>query len=568
MKRTTKFIKSALALAATTALALLASCSTDTPDYPDNSSLSSLSGEVNESLTAYDAVTVENVSVDLPSDYIRGFDASAVDYYEQNKKINGGSAWYDTDRTQKEFFQILKAHGVNTVRLRIWNNPVAEQCDADGTTALPDGDNTLARTLKMAKRVKDAGLKLMIDFHYSDSFADPLRQQVPAAWKDDGSVEEVASHLKAYTKNVLSSLKSLGCSPEYVQVGNEINGGILLYSDSSWNSNYKKLTGSTSFTHAGKDNNLVTYLSAGCEAVREICPNAKIVLHVTSSVTPSSCLSAISSVDFDIIGLSYYPWEEKHGTIESMKNNISTWKATYNKDVIIAETSAYGDSDANSDEKAQSGGLKYENEHMINPKTAAVYTDLDLATGKAYMISSLQNQTNILRHIIEESVDSGAIGVFAWGGETGDWSHGMFSWKGQAYPSLAVFGVQGGSSLGVGESTYTPPERTMTLKLTFSEDIGATSVSVTYYNDSELTSDTVTADVIDNTATLKLSDAYANSYLYENAKLEVTGSYTSDITLSSSDSDFGGKTSKFWFKFDTDGTLEISCTGSNTGGGY
>lgn len=421
MKRTIKSL-----LLGISAIAF-ASCLNEIPDYESNASRS-----INSDLTFYDSVAIENVSVTLPSGYIRGFDASAVDYYEQNVDGVGAVSWYDTDRTKGDFFEILKAHGVNTVRLRIWNDP-SQKIQGD----IPVGDNSLARTLKMAGRIKSSGLKLMIDFHYSDTWTDPGKQIVPKAWQSLDSADDVAEALKSYTKSVLSSLNAIGASPDYVQVGNEINNGILLHT--GYNSNTDK--GNGSFSYAGTGTTLVKYLSSGCSAVREVCPNAKIVIHVASSNNPATCLSTIKDVDFDIIGLSYYPSLNSHGTIQEMKSNIQTWKNSYSKPVVIAETAWYWN-DNLTDSKV-TAKLADGKTNLVNSSDSN-YTDLTLDSSSSYIRGTLQNQVNVLRHIIEESVDSGASGFFTWGGEMhGNWEYGMFDWDGEALPSIGIFGISG-----------------------------------------------------------------------------------------------------------------------------
>ena len=425
MKRLKSLFVGAAALSA-----LFFSCSTETPEYVDITSRS-----VNTDLTLYAPVTVERVSVDLPSDYIRGFDASCVDYYDND----AGVKWYDTDRVQKDFFTILKNHGVNTVRLRIWNNPTLGENDSKDTF----GYNSLARTLKMAGRIKSAGLKLMLDFHYSDTWTDPSTQKAPAAWDDFTTADEVSEALYNYTRKVLSSLKAIGATPDYVQIGNEINNGILL----------TKSDGSAFTPAGGKDgSNFTDYLSAGSKAVREIAPSAKIVMHAASSSSPSNLFSTISDVDFDIIGLSYYPSLKSHGTISNLKSLIESLISSYAKPVIIAETASYyeGDSDDGLDDSSK--GPSYEKTNLEDK-----YTDLELTSDGNGIKGTPQNQSNVIRHIIEESVGAGACGFVTWGGERhGDWEYGMFDGYGtdcQALPSIAIFTVQGGNSIGGGKTS-------------------------------------------------------------------------------------------------------------------
>ena len=365
--------------------------------------------------------------------FIRGFDASAVDYYETTDNVS----WSDTDGTKADFFEILAAHGVNTVRLRIWNDPSQK---VEGS--VPQGDNTLERTLRMAKRVKDAGLDLMLDFHYSDTWADPSKQIVPASWKNLTSVSEVESALSNYTKEVLTALKNINCLPEYVQVGNEINNGILRH-DVYNSSGYGSASSSPTFPlgtlqEDGSTYNYLKYLDAGCKAVRSISSDINIVLHVaSSSSSDTSTISAIEKygIDYDIIGLSYYPWESSHGTIAAMQTKVSNWKSNYNKNVIIAECSGiweYSTSDT--------GKLVTETSHMIDPDTGSVYSDLTMDSTNSYIIGSIPNQKSIVRHIMDAAYDSGACGVFTWGGETrGTWNWAMFTWGCVAMDSLDAF---------------------------------------------------------------------------------------------------------------------------------
>ena len=515
MKRTIKSL-----LLGISAIAF-ASCLNEIPDYESNASRS-----INSDLTVYDSVTIENVSVNLPSDYIRGFDASAVDYYEQNKKINNASVWYDTDRTQKDFFEILKEHGVNTVRLRIWNDPSQEiAVDGSHDDCPPDGDNTLARTLKMAGRVKAAGLKLMIDFHYSDYWTDPGKQVVPVAWQNanPSSADDVAKLLYSYTKSVLSSLKAIGASPDYVQVGNEINGGMLLHKKVTYNSSSQKWTGNTEFSYSGTPNgNLAKYFAAGTKAVRDVCgTSTKVIAHL--SISPSTNHTTIlgttlknlsyneTSVDYDMIGLSYYPFEEEHGTISDMKTLVSSWISTYGKDVFIAEVAAPWNATDDEWLKNQYTNLKDSN-----------YTDLDMGSNSDQYIGSIANQARIIRHVIEESADAGAVGVCYWGGETmgsNNWKYSMFEYTGLALPSLAVFGVQGGNTLGVG-NTSTNVSGAVTKTATVAN---AVEFSMTGTKNSSYTTDTA------------LASSYFSSYTNSTvSKIVASVSFASDLTWGSS----------------------------------
>ena len=363
-------------------------------------------------------------------DFLRGFDASSVDYYETVGRQGNTSnviRWKDTDGTEKEFFEILALHGVNAIRLRIWNEPSQK---VDGT--LPDGDNTLERTIRMAKRVKAHGFKFMLDFHYSDTWADPGQQFVPRAWLSAKSTDDVAEKISAYTKEILTALNEVDACPDYVQIGNEINSGMICDN---------KNKGAKDFEFAGLDTKQVKYLQAASKAVRDFNKDTKIIVHLTSSNSPENLLNKLktANLDYDIIGLSYYPWEKNHGTIKEMKENIKNWTVKYGKKVMIVETSAYsaGSDDVNSQEQ-----LGYAKEHLVDPNGTEIYSDVELDSTKTYVLGTIENQQKILTHIFKEAISAGALGAFTWGGETGDWSHGMFDWQGNAFSSLDVFNAK------------------------------------------------------------------------------------------------------------------------------
>lgn len=437
---TTSKIK-ALALAGGAA-ALFALSSCDTPSYSNTDNIAS--GE-NSNLLTYDSVSVSSVSATLSSDFVRGFDASDVDEQELDNKIT----WYNSSAEEEDFFEILKDNGVNTVRLRIWNDP--DTFASKNSLDVPSGDCTLERTLRLAKRVKNAGLKLMLDFHYSDYWADPGKQIVPLGWQSLTSADKVAKALYNYTYDVMDKLNDIGATPDYVQIGNEINNGILLHTGIDSSTGY----GSGDFAYAGTDENLVTYLSAGAKAVRLTAPSAKIILHVASSNHPDSAVSKISSVDFDIIGLSYYPIESSHGTVSALKSRIESYRENYSKDVMIVETTFKWNCSSSADDSE----LVASYSNLVDPDTSAVYSDLETKTvsESPEVLGTIQNQANVIRHIIEETAESGGIGVCTWGGEVGDWKATSNNWPysdsastdektGKDYmmlPSLAVFNVKG-----------------------------------------------------------------------------------------------------------------------------
>jgi beta-galactosidase len=248
-----------------------------------------------------------------PIDKMLGADISFLPELEAK-----GMKFYD-DGIEKDAIAILKDHGFNYVRLRIFNNPAADSGYSPGK-----GFCDLAHTMAMAKRVKAAGMKLLLDFHYSDYWADPGKQFKPAAWSDI-SFDRLEDSVYAFTRHVISKLKNQGTMPEMVQVGNEINHGIL------WpEGNVKHL------------DQLADLLRAGSRAVIDVDPSIQLMLHVALGGQNAESVWFIDNmisrkVPFDLIGQSYYPkW---HGTLSDLQNNLNDLVRRYNKDIIIVEYS-------------------------------------------------------------------------------------------------------------------------------------------------------------------------------------------------------------------------------------
>ncbi|MBC7887475.1 MAG: glycosyl hydrolase 53 family protein [Ferruginibacter sp.] len=221
---------------------------------------------------------------------------------------------------QKDAIQILKDHGFNYVRLRIFNEPAN-----DSGYSPKKGFCNLEYTKQMAKRVKAAGMKLLLDFHYSDYWADPGKQYKPAAWKGL-NFTELKKALYDYTQKVLQELKAQGTTPDMVQIGNEINHGIV-WPDGNVNN----------------PDGLAQLLNAGTAAVKSVDPNVIMMLHVALGGQNHESVNFIDNmvargVAFDLIGESYYPkW---HGTLDDLRDNLNDLIRRYNKDVIVVEYSA------------------------------------------------------------------------------------------------------------------------------------------------------------------------------------------------------------------------------------
>lgn len=222
---------------------------------------------------------------------------------------------------QKDAILILKDHGFNYIRLRIFNDPAA-----DSGYSPHKGFCDLEHTKLMAKRIKEAGMKFLLDFHYSDTWADPGKQFKPAAWKEL-NIFLLAQAVHDYTVQVLTALQQQNTLPDMVQVGNEINHGIL------WPEG-----------NVNQINNLAALINAGTKAVREVDPKIKVMLHIACGGQNEESRAFLDSmidrnISFDVIGQSYYPkW---HGTIPDLQNNLTDLSKRFKQDIIVVEYSEH-----------------------------------------------------------------------------------------------------------------------------------------------------------------------------------------------------------------------------------
>ncbi|MEP6844995.1 MAG: glycosyl hydrolase 53 family protein [Panacibacter sp.] len=224
---------------------------------------------------------------------------------------------FSVDGVEGDAIAILKQHGFNYIRLRIFNDPGADSGYSPGKDYCG-----LEQTKAMAKRIKIAGLKFLLDFHYSDTWADPGKQFKPAAW-EDLSFDQLTKAVRGYTKDVLFALKQQGTLPDMVQIGNEINHGMIWPDGKVENMD-----------------NLAALFKAGAAGVKDIDGSIPIMLHLACGGQNAESVSFIDNMlkrnaRFDIIGESYYP--QWHGTIEDLRNNLNDLSKRYKQDVIVVE---------------------------------------------------------------------------------------------------------------------------------------------------------------------------------------------------------------------------------------
>lgn len=250
----------------------------------------------------------------LSDDFIFGMDVSSLLAEEKS-----GVKFYDFDGNEQDALKTFADSGINYIRIRVWNDPYDENGNGYG-----GGNNDLPTAIELGKRATDYGMKVLIDFHYSDFWADPQKQYAPKAWKGM-SLSEKSEALYDYTKNSLAELLDFGVDVGMVQIGNEINNGMSGESDI---------------------NNVIELLKAGSRAVREVAgqrgKDIGIVVHYTDINKKEAIFSLIEKLvngglDFDMMGLSYYPFW--HGNLDNMKNVIGYIGEHFGKKVFIAETS-------------------------------------------------------------------------------------------------------------------------------------------------------------------------------------------------------------------------------------
>jgi arabinogalactan endo-1,4-beta-galactosidase len=240
--------------------------------------------------------------------FAKGADISWVTQMEA-----GGVKFYNAAGVQTDCFALLKSIGMNTVRLRVWVNPAL-------------GYNNAADVLVKAIRAKNIGLRIMIDFHYSDTWADPGNQTKPAAWVGQ-SFANLKNALATHTNDVLLLLKNNNIEPEWVQIGNETNDGML----------WPEGKASTNMA------NFAQLINAGYDACKAVFPNTKVIVHVSNGWDNSlfrwlfDGLKA-NAAKYDVIGMSIYPTAINWANTNVLcLNNMNDMVSRYNKEVMIVE---------------------------------------------------------------------------------------------------------------------------------------------------------------------------------------------------------------------------------------
>lgn len=325
---------------------------------------------------------------------VASFSMLGADVSTGQRALDLDARYFDAAGTARDPLDILESVGVNYVRLRIWNNPRS-------------GYNNKDQVLRYARAVKAKGLQLMIDFHYSDSWADPGKQTKPAAWSSHG-IGQLQTDVHNYTYDVCTSLKAQGTTPDSVQIGNEINTGMLWNDGRVVNNNF---------------HNLGLLLKAGYNATKACDSGTQVIIHTARMASGARWFYdgiRAQGVQWDITALSYYCFW--HGSMSNMASVVSDMRSRYGKPVVIAET-AYPYTTANHDGTQNI---------VTSSQPCSGYTATP--AGQAANFTAVQNTAR----------NAGAIGIFywepAWYAVPGNgWNPADINNSGNEWDNMAVF---------------------------------------------------------------------------------------------------------------------------------
>jgi len=422
----------------------------------------------------FDAADLHPLRTAIPADWIRGADISnclEIEEYGGQYKNFAGQA--------EDIMKILADNGVNYVRLRLWVDPTKHHNHYPG-----DGHNDLATTKAIAVRAKAAGLKFLLDFHYSDWWADPGKQQVPYMWKDIPNKPALYAALHDYTYETIRELIEAGATPDMVGLGNEIPSGFLRDNPDAGVA-VTRLSSWADYSQA---------LSSGAAAVRSIAPNAKILVqfdgggnsnridtfaNFTRNIETNTP-AANTEVDYDVIGLSWYPFWSGHQSIDNLYTQIARAKRIYGKEVVICE-SGYVYSDVDVDYPPSNFGVQFppgfddDLRNIMGTIAGGAKSNTD--TGSANLMTNVngfttdagvifgtrdgskilpgtpENQARVYKAFMDAVAAAGGDGVMWWGADWFAPVHGLnsnvengalFDNTGTALPALKVLGkIQG-----------------------------------------------------------------------------------------------------------------------------
>lgn len=314
------------------------------------------------------AMETENTSkTDDTADFIKGVDISSVISLEKS-----GVKYYDETGKEQDIFKTLSESGINHIRVRIWNDPYDNAGNGYG-----GGNCDVNTAVEIGKRAAKYGMKLCVDFHYSDFWADPKKQFVPKEWTNY-TIDQKSEAVYTFTKSSLKTITDAGSTIGIVQIGNEINSGIC---------------GETATS------NIMQILSAASKGVRDFATenssDTKVAVHYTDVNDKSRILYYADTlkdndIDYDIFGVSYYPYW--HGTLDNLTNVLKEINSLYQKDTLVLETSY-----AYTLEDGDGFGNTVGSSDLVPAYEA-----------------SIEGQTDFLKDIMKAVYEAEGLGIFYW----------------------------------------------------------------------------------------------------------------------------------------------------------
>lgn len=365
---------------------LLSACTLLTVASCNNREKETIEKENVEQVSSSSSLYVNKVE-GLSDDFIMGMDASSLISEE-----NSGVKYYDYDGKEADALKIFSESGINYIRVRIWNDPYNKDGKGYG-----GGNNDVKTAVEIGKRATKYGMKLLVDFHYSDFWADPAKQTAPKAW-EDMKIDEKKNALYSFTKSALEDLYYAGVEVGMVQLGNETNG---------------KMAGETAWS------SICGLMNEGAKATREVFKDALVAVHFTNPEKEDrydyyADFLKKNDVDYDVFASSYYPYW--HGTLENLQNVLNGVAEKYDKKVMVAETS-----------------YAYTSENYDGwPNTIGTPTAGD-GNDYGYPVT-VAGQANHVRNVIDTVAHTkNGIGVFYWEGAWisvgSDYSSNQVKWE-------------------------------------------------------------------------------------------------------------------------------------------
>lgn len=384
---------------------------------------------ITDLVSIYGDESAEDINVlaidDIDDEFIFGVDMSSVlDVYE-----NGG-VFYNANGQEQDVFEILKDAGVNYIRIRIWNDPYNDDGEPFG-----GGTVDVDRGIEIAKRAARVGMRIALDFHYSDFWADPGKQTIPRAWRLLGPAD-LKEAVYNYTYESIKAFEDAGVRPHMVQVGNEINNGFMFPKArlSLW----------------GYDD-VAAYLSEGARAVKDISNEIKVIIHLAEGASEQRLTYFFDNVienglDFDVIGLSYYSFW--HGTMEQFRETLAVLDERYNQEIAVMEYS-YPWTDYSNEfttniitsEQADEGGYNMTMQGQVSyvRDVNAAVASIESGIGTFYWEPAWLGvdgagwaEEGAVEYLTEQG-DAEGIGNIGWANQS------FFSFTGKALPTLQVF---------------------------------------------------------------------------------------------------------------------------------